>query len=1082
MKNVLTKDILRDIKGSLGRFLSILLIVALGVAFFSGIKISPIVMKNTTDSYYDKYNLMDIRLLSTLGLTDSDVDEIEKIKNVDGVFPTYSIDVVSNYKDQEKVFRVHGLPVSNESNKNKDYINRVKVVKGRLPQKSGECVVEGLGIENFDIPVGTKLKLGSGKDEKLDESMKSTEYTVVGQVQTPYYTTHENEESSIGSGTVSGFIMVPQSDFNMKAYTDIFLTVKGAKEKNSYKDDYFDLVDEVSDELDSISGARIDARYNDVKKEANDKLVDGKKEFEDKKKEVEQKLSDAEKKLKDSKRKLKDGTQQLKSKKIEVENQIKNGKAEIIKGEKKLEAGYSKYEQAKSQFDVNKGKIESKITAGKEKLNEVKSGIDKISSTISQLENQLNNENLTEDQKNSILSQISSLKKELTIVTSEYEKGKQELNESVTQYENAKSQLSSSKTNLDLNKEKLESAKSKIKSMEQKSKVEFEKAENEMKIAKNKIESGWSELEEAKNKANDELVKAENKLKDAEDEVAKLKKPEWYILDRNSLSSYVQYSQAAENIDALASIFPVFFFSVAALVSLTTMTRMVDEQRINIGTLKALGYSQGKIAQKYIVYALSASLMGSILGIAVGYTVFPIIIYNAYRMMFIVPPAVLEFNIPIALGVTVVSVLITSLAAYFSCRKELKETPSVLMRPKAPKNGKRIMLENIPFIWNKISFIGKVTIRNLIRYKKRFLMTVLGIAGCSALILTGFGIKDSIKMIVDRQFGAIYKYDMMVTLDSNSKYSEIKKADEYISEDKRILDYQFANLQNGDIKSEKDENKISIYIPDDSEHMKKFIVLKERESQKTVEIEKKGVVLTEKVANNLGVKAGDKVELTNDKDKRAEVLVTGVVENYVSHYAYMSKDYYKEVFGRKVNFNRVLGNVKDISEENESYISKDLITDLKVKGVSFTTGIKDSFGDTVNNLNYVVLIMILSAGALAFVVLYNLTNVNISERIREIATIKVLGFYDSEVSAYIYRENILLTVVGTFVGLGLGKVLHRFIMVTLEVDNLMFGRVISFKSYMLSIVITLLLGLIVNFAMYFKLKKVKMVESLKSID
>lgn len=1082
MKNVLTKDILRDIKGSLGRFLSILFIVALGVAFFSGIKISPIVMKNTTDSYYDKYNLMDIRLLSTLGLTDSDVDEIEKIKNVDGVFPTYSIDVVSNYKDQEKVFRVHGLPVSNENNKNKDYINRVKVVKGRLPEKSGECVVEGLGIENFDIPVGSKLKLGSGKDEKLVESMKSTEYTVVGQVQTPYYTTHENEESSIGSGTVSGFIMVPQSDFNMEAYTDIFLTVKGAKEKNSYKDDYFDLVDEVSDELDSISGARIDARYNDVKKEANDKLVDGKKEFEDKKKEVEQKLSDAEKKLKDSKRKLKDGTQQLKSKKIEVENQIKNGKAEIIKGEKKLEAGYSKYEQAKSQFDVNKGKIESKITAGKEKLNEVKSGIDKISSTISQLENQLNNENLTEDQKNTILSQISSLKKELTIVTSEYEKGKQELNESVTQYENAKSQLSSSKINLDLNKEKLESAKSKIKSMEQKSKVEFEKAENEMKIAKNKIESGWSELEEAKNKANDELVKAENKLKDAEDEVAKLKKPEWYILDRNSLSSYVQYSQAAENIDALASIFPVFFFSVAALVSLTTMTRMVDEQRINIGTLKALGYSQGKIAQKYIVYALSASFMGSILGIAVGYTVFPIIIYNAYRMMFIVPPAVLEFNIPIALGVTVVSVLITSLAAYFSCRKELKETPSVLMRPKAPKNGKRIMLENIPFIWNKISFIGKVTIRNLIRYKKRFLMTVLGIAGCSALILTGFGIKDSIKMIVDRQFGAIYKYDMMVTLDSNSKYSEIKKADEYISEDKRISDYQFANLQNGDIKSVKDKNKISIYIPDDSEHMKKFIVLKERESQKPVKIEKKGVVLTEKVANNLGVKAGDKVELTNDKDKKAEVLITGVVENYVSHYAYMSKDYYKEVFGRNINFNRVLGNVKDISKENESSISKDLITDLKVKGVSFTTGIKDNFGDTVNNLNYVVLIMILSAGALAFVVLYNLTNVNISERIREIATIKVLGFYDNEVSAYIYRENILLTVVGTFVGLGLGKVLHRFIMVTLEVDNLMFGRVISFKSYMLSIVITLLLGLIVNFAMYIKLKKVKMVESLKSID
>ncbi|WP_027702574.1 ABC transporter permease [Metaclostridioides mangenotii] len=1082
MKNVLTKDILRDIKGSIGRFLSILFIVALGVAFFSGIKISPIVMKDTTDNYYDEYNLMDIRLLSTLGLTDSDVDEIEKIKGVDGVLPTYSIDVVSKYKDQEKVFRVHGLPVSNRDSKDKDYINRVKVVKGRLPEKSGECVVEGLEIKDYDIPIGTKLKLESGKEENLDESMKNTEYTVVGQVQTPYYTTHDNEESSIGSGTVSGFIMVPQSDFDMKTYTDIFLTVKGAKEKNTYKDDYFDLVDGVSDNLDAISGSRIDVRYNEVKKEATEKLKDGKKEFEDKKKEVENKLSDAENKLINSEQKLKDGKKQLEAKKIEVSNQIKNGTEEIAKGEKELKVGYKKYEQSKSQFDTNKGKIESDIAAGKAKLNEAKNGMDKIKAGISQLENQLNDENLTEEQRDTILSQIGSLKNDLDYATSEYNKGKRELDKGIAQYESAKSQLASAKALLEANKKKIEVGKENLKSSEQKAKIEFKKAEKELKEAKSKIASGWSEFEEAKTKANDELEKAEKKLKDAEDEVAKLKKPEWYILDRNSLNSYVQYSQAAENIDALASIFPVFFFSVAALVSLTTMTRMVDEQRINIGTLKALGYNQSRIAQKYIVYALSASLMGSVLGIAVGYTAFPFIIYNAYRMMFVVPPAILEFNIPIALGVTVVSILITSLAAYFSCRKELKETPSVLMRPKAPKNGKRIMLENLPFIWNKISFIGKVTIRNLFRYKKRFLMTVLGIAGCSALILTGFGIKDSIKMIVDRQFGAIYKYDMMVTLDNNSKSSSIKKADDYILKDKRITDYQFANLQNGDIEKGNEENKISIYIPDDKEHMKKFIVLKERESQKNVDIENNGVVLTEKLATKLGIKAGDKVELTNEKDKKSEVLVTGVVENYVSHYVYMSKDYYQKVFGREANYNRVFGNVNETSEKNESSVSKDLIKDLAVKGVSFNTGIKENFGDTVNNLNYVVLIMIISAGALAFVVLYNLTNVNISERIREIATIKVLGFHDNEVSAYIYRENILLTVVGTFSGIGIGKLLHRFIMVTLEVDNLMFGRIISPKSYILSIVITLLLGVIVNFAMYFKLKKVKMVESLKSID
>lgn len=1082
MKNVLTKDMFRDIKGSIGRFLSILFIVALGVAFFSGIKISPIVMKDTTDKYYDDYNLMDIRLISTLGLTDKDVDAIRDIKGVDGIFPTYSVDVLSKFKDQEKVFRVHALPTSNKDNKDKDYINRVNVVKGRLPQNPGECVVEGLGNEHYDIPIGTKLSLDSGKDEKLTESMKKTKYTVVGQVQTPYYTTHDNEESSIGSGSVSGFIMVPQSDFKMDAYTDIYLTVKGAKEKNSYKDEYFDLVDDVSDELDSISGARIDSRYKDVKKEATDKLNDGRKEYEDKKKEVEDKLGDAEKKLNDASIQLKNGEIQLKNKKAEAKKQIQNGKNEIIKGEKELEQGYKQYEQAKAQFDANKAQAEAGIAAGKSKLNEAKAGMDNLSSSISQLESQLGNENLTEEQKSEIRARIESLKKELSYLATEYNKGKAELDKAVQQYEGAKNQLASSKATLDAGKKKLESGKANLAKMEKMAQVEFAKAEKQLSDGKKGLKSGKAELEESKLKAKDELEKAEKKLNDAEDEIEKLKKPEWFILDRNSLNSYVQYSQAAENIDALSTIFPVFFFSVAALVSLTTMTRMVDEQRINIGTLKALGYSPGKIARKYIYYALSASLFGSILGLAIGYTVFPFIIYNAYKMMFIVPDLIFEFNITIALGVTVVSILITSLAAYFSCRKELKETPSVLMRPKAPKNGKRIFIENIPFIWDKISFIGKVTIRNLFRYKKRFLMTVLGIAGCSALILTGFGIKDSIKMVVDRQFGAIYKYDMMISFDNDSKPSYIDKINKYVDDDNRITNYQFGSLQNGKIKNKGEEEKLAIYVPDNADKMKKFIVLQDRKTEKPIDLTDKGIVLTEKVASKLNVKVGDKIDIVNAKDKKTKVLVTGITENYVSHYAYMSKDYYKEVFGRKADYNKVFSIVKDTSEKSEDKLSKDLINDLDLSTVSFNTGIKENFGDSVNNLNYVILIMIISAGSLAFVVLYNLTNVNISERIREIATIKVLGFYDNEVSAYIYRENILLTVVGTFVGVGIGKILHRFIMVTVEIDSLMFGRVISLKSYIYSIVITILLGLIVNFAMYFKLKKVKMVESLKSID
>ncbi|WP_242824224.1 ABC transporter permease [[Clostridium] dakarense] len=521
---------------------------------------------------------------------------------------------------------------------------------------------------------------------------------------------------------------------------------------------------------------------------------------------------------------------------------------------------------------------------------------------------------------------------------------------------------------------------------------------------------------------------------------------------------------------------------MAALVCLTTMTRMVDEQRINIGTLKGLGYTTGQIAKKYILYALIASLLGSILGLMIGYTVFPIIVFNSYGIMYTLPPVDLVFDVKLAVGVTLTAVLITTVAAYSACFKELRETPSVLMRPRAPKNGKRIMLEKIPFIWNKIGFIGKVTIRNIFRYKKRFLMTVLGISGCSALILTGLGIQDSIQMIVDGQYGSIFKYDMSVILDNNIKNSELTDIEKYIKEENAISDYQFVNNQNGKISLGKEEKSINIVIPKNTDEFKNFVGLKDRKSQKPIELDNKGIVLSEKVARDLNIKAGDSIKLLNSKDKKAEVKVSGITENYISHYAYMSKEYYKEVFKRDIDYNRVLGILNNKSKSVEDSISKRLIGEPGVNGVSFNTGLKENFEDTIKNLNYVVLIMTVSAGALAFVVLYNLTNVNISERIREIATIKVLGFYDNEVSAYIYRENIILTVIGTIVGLGIGKLLHQFIMVTVEIESMMFGRIIESSSYIIAGLLTIMLGLIVNLAMYYKLKNVEMVESLKSVD
>lgn len=1082
MKNALNKDLIRDIKKSKGRFLSIVLIVALGVAFFSGIKTAPIVMENTVDKYYDDYNMMDIRVISTLGITMDDVSAVKEISGVEGLFPTYSMDVLTKLDSGEKVLKIHALDLDKINENNKDYINRVNLVEGRLPQKSGECVVEKEKIKSLDIPIGSKLNFESGNDKKLNESLKTTEYEVVGYIETPYYLSYEKGGSSIGSGSVNGIAMIPQEDFNMEAYTELFLTVEGAKLKNSYDEEYFDVVDKVTDKLNTISDVRIESRYKEVVDKAKMEIEKGRVEFEDKKNEVNQKLSDAQNDIKKFNKQIKNGEIELTNNRVKVASQIQDGYAKISEGEKQIQDGYLQYESALLNFNQNKELAQAGITAAEELLNESNIQIANLNKMILEIEGKLSNEVLDDEEKLVLKDQLEDLNGKLLLAISSFEKGKAELDLKKQELKNAENQLELTKTALDENSNRLVREKQNIISMEVKSKEEFAKVERKLLNQKNKIKEAEAQFENSKIKAEDELDKAEKKIKDGEDELSKIEKPQWYILDRNSHYSYAEYAGCANSIDALAKIFPVFFFSVAALVCLTTMTRMVDEQRINIGTLKALGYTTSQIAKKYILYALIASVIGSALGLLIGLTAFPWVVYNAYLIMYTAPKAILTFNIPIAIGVTVTSILITTLAAYSACYNELKETPSILMRPRAPKNGKRILLEKIPFIWNKVGFIGKVTIRNIFRYKKRFFMTVLGISGCTALILAGLGIRDSIQMIVDGQYGSLFKYDMTITLDNNISLSQINNVEKYINEDNRISSSQLFNNQIGKVSSKTNEKDITIVVPQDIDTMTEFINLRERVSKEQIDLGKDGLVLTEKVAKSLGVKKGDNIVIINENDKKASAKIVGVTENYISHYAYMSKEYYEQLFKREVHYNRVLGVLENKLQDIENEISSDLINNTETKGVSFNTGAKENFSNTIKNLSSVVILMVLSAGALAFVVLYNLTNVNISERIREIATIKVLGFYDKEVSAYIYRENIILTLIGTLVGLGLGVLLHQFIMVTVEIESMMFGRVINLNSYILAALLTIILGCIVNWAMYYKLKTVEMVESLKSVD
>lgn len=1083
MKKALNKDILRDILKSKGRYFSIMLIVALGVAFFSGIKVSPMVMRNTVDNYYDDYNFMDVEVISTLGLTDDDVDAIKKLDTVEGVFPTYSMDVITNVKDQDRVLKVHALPTDDLSNDNKDYINRVKLIKGRLPKNSGECVVLKPKYDHLNLKIGKTLKIKSGTEDKLSENLKKDNYKIVGLVETPYYLSYEFGNSSIGSGSIDGIMLVPQNDFKTEAYTEMYITAKGAKEQTSFYQDYKDTVKKTEDQIDKITDERIEHRYNEVVGEATDELNKAKKEYNDKKKETEDKINKAEKELKDGKQKIKDGKQELKTKKAETKKQIKDGFKQLDSAEAQLKSGRKQYEAAKKEFESQKQRANSQISSAESQLAPLKSNIDSLKSNISGLESQLSNPNISEEEKASLTRTISKYRENLSALEGQYNTGYANIQSIKNQIKSGERKLARTKSELDRNQRKIKTERSKLYTMEEKAEKEFKKAEEELVKNEKKLVDSEKELEKAKNEAKDEFKKAEKDLKEAEDEIKKIEKPEWYVLNRDKQYSAAEYGGCADSIDALAGIFPVFFVLVAALVALTTMTRMVDEQRINIGTLKGLGYTPGMIAKKYIVYAMSASAIGSIIGLVVGYTLFPTIIYNAYAIMYTVPKVELRTDFFITVLSIATSIFVTTFAAFAACRRELIEAPAILMRPKAPKNGKRILLERIGFIWNKIGFIWKVTLRNIFRYKKRFLMTVLGISGCTALILTGFGIRDSIQMIVDVQFGELNKYSMTASYDSDEKTEDVEYLKSLISNEKGVKEIGMFHNQNAKVMINNKEKEVTVVIPENKNTFKNFIDLRDRKSHTPIKLDNKGIVISEKAARNLDAKVGDKVKILNENDVSADAVISGITENYVNHYIYMTNDYYKALFNRNADSNRVYGVLDDsVTLDQEDKMASKIIDSTCANGTVFTTGIKDGFSDTIKSLNYVVLLMIVSAGALAFVVLYNLSNVNISERIREIATIKVLGFYDKEVSAYIYRENVILTLIGAVVGLGLGVILHQFIMVTVEVENMMFGRLINPLSYAAAFVLTIVMGTIVNLVMNKKLKKVEMVESLKSVD
>ena len=1213
-KNVLRKDFIIEIKKTMGRFVSIFFIVALGVAFYSGIRASEPSMRITADQYFDDSELMDLKVMGTMGLTKADIKSIGKVSGIEAVEGGYSKDVLCPVGDNEKV--VHMLSMQKN-------FNQVSVVKGRLPEKAGECLVDEDFLSYTDLKVGDTVTFHSGDGEALTDSLVTDTYKIVGIGNSPLYISFGRGSSTIGTGEISGFVVVDKASFDMDVYTEAYVKVSGAEEKTAFTDEYNNLSDAAKEAVSAIEEERCAVRKQEIVDEANEKLADSEKtvneksqELEDAKKELESGKSKAAEELEKAKQQLMDGEAELADAKQQIadgETQLADAKAQLNDKQAQLDSAEAQYESGKAQLDqkeqelaaaeqtylsnyakympfITAGKAQiaagrTQIADGKKQLDEglapltqlsegltgIEDGISQLDVGIAEVQTQVKDgaalyeeyakipetERTTEQEayleswngvrqgmeaklvgmqaqktqlettKSGLLLQMNQagfateadLEAQITSLTKQKadldakEKAllqqeqtlaaqEEELLSAGRQITDGKSQIAAARSQLDSTKSQITDGKAQILSawalLNEKedtlnaSKAQLASGEQELADGRSEYEQAAKEAEEqitdGQAKITDgekQLTDAKQQIADAKAEIKKIENPKWYVQTReDALTEYQGYGDNADRMRSIGKVFPVLFFLVAALISLTTMTRMVEEQRVQIGTMKALGYGKAAIAGKYIGYALIATLGGSIFGVLAGEKILPFIIIYAYMILYKHLPAILvPYHMCYALQASGIAVACTLIATIASCYKELAAEPAELMRPAAPKQGKRILLERIGIIWKHLNFTWKSTVRNLIRYKKRFFMTIFGIGGCMALMVVGFGLKDCIYEIVSLQYEKVQFYDAATYMSDDISEENRQQLHDYLDQNADIKETIEARMQKTDVKSASGKKTLYLMVPSDNEKIEDFLSFHSRTNKDEVySLKKDEVILTEKMASLLNVKVGD--ELTIEDEDRGDQTVTvgAICENYMSHYLYLSPEKYEELYGVPAEYNTIIYSVKDGKDDQIEKIGTKLLSMDGVLNVSYTSSIEGRLDDMLRSLNLVIVVLIVSAGMLAFVVLYNLNNINITERQRELATLKVLGFYDGEVASYVYRENILLTIIGSVVGMVLGNLLHRYIILTVEVEEAMFGRQIHWQSYLYSFLFTVAFSLFVNWVMFYKLKKIDMVESLKSVE
>lgn len=1203
MSKALLKDTFRSIWRTKARFISIILIVALGIGFFAGIKATAPDMKETANRYFISNNLMDLRVLSTVGFEESDVEAIRQLDGVHAVMPAYFADGLVRVNGESLIdmdgsafsVRAHSLSMERleewKNGKNDaEYMNRPTLIEGEWPKKANECLVDRSELSTPDeFKIGSTITMESDRED-LSSSMETTEFKIVGIVESPYYISFERGNSLVGSGKVGAFILVPDTAFKTDYYTDLYLKVNGTTTSSfdSYGDEYEKLIAPVVEQIEAIGQDRAPVRAEALRPEMTAKLEQARLDYAQAEIDTQQKIDNARKALDEALDFAKNGDELLAQKQEEFNSTLSAAQQEYASGKAEHSAGLNTYYQkvneynlavsklseakqkvaaSQAEYDKNKEKLDAaekqinnartQISQGESQVqflqqtintaetiaNNIASGNDatyqqlldraievfgKDSEVVKQIEKltDISGGGMTQEAAKQIAENLGNYKDELAKTEAKLEKAKADLKKGEADYKTNEAALKTAKAKLDAANAEINAKQAQLDASEKQLKdaqaelqqagfsldigqltlstqqsqalMELQQAQQKLKEAKQAAVTGEEDFRKAKAEAENALSRAKLRLSAGEQKLNDLSSAKWVVSDRDDIPGFTGYGQTADRTRAFAQVFPIFFFLIAALICLTTMTRMVEEERVQLGTLKALGYDNKAIVSKYIVYAILASLIGSVIGLAVGFVVLPLAISAAYGIMYTLPTVHLQFILSYALIGTVIAILSTVGATFLACYKELATCPAQLMRPRAPKAGKRVLLEKIPFIWKHLNFTSKVTVRNIFRNKRRFLMTAFGVAGCTALLLTGFGLNDSISAIINKQFndGGIAMYDAQLVLkdpvltDGSSEAPIITELKENDGIQNAMLTYM--KVLHGHSERSDEELEVNVLVPQSSTQLADFVKLQNRKSGEQLTLPDDGVLITEKLASKTNTEVGDELIVTKSDGSEVRLKVAGITENYTFHYVYISQALYEQAFGEEAQFNYVIAQLKgDIKAEKkadgqESNLKGQLATELmkmpEINAVVYTTQTIDTFNNVINALSLVVVVFIIAAAALAFVVLYNLSNININERVRELATIKVLGFYDKEVDAYIYRENVFLTVIGIALGLVMGIFLHRFVVSVAEVDVVMFGRTIGWLSYVLAAAMTVLFAVIVNWIMHFRLKKISMVESLKSVE